>query len=273
VTRTGATGSLSALGCHWWFVDATGSLPAGAILNALPRKTLADSLGQAASGTQTSVGRLICSQQMVKIARMVCLDDIVVPPPAPGEKLDFRVLFGDDRPVEMEIGCGKGGFLLNRARELPHRGFFGIEWANKYYRFAADRMVRWQVTNVRLMRTDARHLVIHHIPVCSLTILHIYHPDPWPKKRHHKRRLIQPAFVAAAVDTLAPGGRIAIQTDHAEYFEQIRAVIGAEPRLSIVPFDVPQAGVVNGRVETNFEIKYLREGRAIYQIAVEKVRS
>jgi len=201
---------------------------------------------------------------------MVSLEDITVPPPAPSEKLDFHALFGDGRPVEMEIGCGKGGFLLNRARELPRRGFFGIEWANKYYRYAADRMVRWQVTNVRLMRTDARHLVIHHLLAGSLSVLHIYHPDPWPKKRHHKRRLIQPAFAAAAADALVPGGRIAIQTDHAEYFEQIRNVLGAEKRLSVVPFDVPRNGVVNGRVETNFEIKYLREGRSIYQIAMTK---
>ena len=73
--------------------------------------------------------------------------------------------------------------------------------------------------------------------------------------------------MAAAVDALVPGGRIAIQTAHAEYFEQIREVVGREPRLSPVPFDVPEAGVVEGRVETNFEIKYLREGRDIYQLA------
>jgi tRNA (guanine-N7-)-methyltransferase len=148
-----------------------------------------------------------------------------------------------------------------------------VEWANSFYRYAADRMVRWRVSNVRLMRTDARHLVIHHLPPGCLTILHIYHPDPWPKKRHHKRRLIQPPFVAAAVDALVPGGRIAIQTDYADYFEQIRRVLGAEPRLSEVPFDIPEAGVVEGRVETNYEIKYLREGRSIHQIAVVKVAS
>jgi len=194
-------------------------------------------------------------------------------PPGPGEKLDFRALFGDDQPVEMEIGCGKGGFLLRRARALPDRRFFGVEWANSFYRYAADRMVRWRVANVRLMRTDARHLVIHHLPPGRLTMLHIYHPDPWPKKRHHKRRLIQPPFVAAAVDALAPGGRIAIQTDHADYFEQIRGALAAEPRLAEVPFDIPEAGVVDGRVETNYEIKYLRAGRAIYRMAAVKAAS
>lgn len=199
---------------------------------------------------------------------VVTLEDITVSPPEPGEKLDFRAMFGCDRPVEMEIGSGKGGFLLSRARAIPDRCFFGVEYANKFYQYAADRMVRWGVTNVRLMRTDARHLVIHHLPPACLTILHIYHPDPWPKKRHHKRRLFQPAFVAAATEALVPGGRLAIQTDHAEYFAWIQEVTGAETRLSPVPFDIPEAGVVEGRVQTNFEIKYLREGRAIHQLAL-----
>jgi tRNA (guanine-N7-)-methyltransferase len=201
---------------------------------------------------------------------MLTVDDVLLLPPQIGEILDFGKVFGDRRPVELEIGSGKGGFLLNRARVHPDRGFLGIEWANKICRYAADRMVRWGVTNVRLMRADARHLVIYHVPASSLTLVHIYHPDPWPKKRHHKRRLIQPDFLAAAVKALVPGGRIAIQTDHAEYFEQIRQVVAAEPRLAEVPFDVPETGVVEGRVQTNYEIKYLREGRPIYQIAVMK---
>lgn len=201
---------------------------------------------------------------------MVTVEDIMVPPPEPGQTLDFEALFGDRRPVELEIGCGKGGFLLRRARTLPDHRFLGIEYANKFFRYAADRMARWQVTNVRLMRADAGHLVMHHLPPASVQILHVYHPDPWPKRRHERRRLIQPPFVSAVADVLVAGGRLAIQTDHADYFEQIREVVGRENRLVPVAFDVPEAGVREGRVETNFEIKYLREGRRIYQLAVQK---
>ena len=201
---------------------------------------------------------------------MITIDDIIVQPPEPGQILDFKALFGQDLPLEMEIGTGKGGFLLNRARSIPERLFFGMEWANKYFRYATDRMARWGVTNVRLMRVDAGHLVMHHLPPEAITILHIYHPDPWPKKRHHKRRLIQPAFISAATDALVPGGRIAIQTDHEEYFQQIRETVGQEKRLIMVPFDIPEAGIINGRVKSNFEIKYLRDGRSIYQIAWQK---
>jgi tRNA (guanine-N7-)-methyltransferase len=197
--------------------------------------------------------------------------DVIVAPPEAGQVLDFDALFGRSAPVEMEIGVGKGTFMLNRARNYPQRNFFGVEWANKFFLYAADRMARWGVTNVRLMRTDAAHLVRHAIPPGSLSMLHIYHPDPWPKKRHHRRRLIQPPFVSAACDALQIGARLAIQTDHAEYFEQIRAVLTAEPRLREIPFDAPEAGVVEGRVATNFEIKYLKEGRAIYQIAMQRI--
>jgi len=197
-------------------------------------------------------------------------EEIIVPPPEAGQLLDFALMFGRTSPVEMEIGSGKGGFLLNRARGHLERNFLGVEWANKFFRYAADRMARWGITNVRLLRTDASHLVTRHLPPASIIMLHIYHPDPWPKKRHHRRRLIQSPFVSAAVNVLVPGGRIAVQTDHAEYFEQIQKVLRAEPRLKEVEFNVPEAGVVEGRISTNYEIKYLREGRPIYQIAAER---
>jgi len=204
---------------------------------------------------------------------MTTIENITVPPPAPGDMLDFRAIFDRDAPVEMEIGTGKGGFLLNRAKAHADRNFFGVEWANQIYRYAADRMARWGVTNVRLMRADAQHLVIHHVPQASVTMLHIYHPDPWPKKRHHKRRLVQLPFIRAATEILILGGRIAIQTDHAEYFQYICDVLTQEPRLTVAPFDVPEAGVIEGQVSTNYEIKYLREGRTIHQIALMKATS
>jgi tRNA (guanine-N7-)-methyltransferase len=201
---------------------------------------------------------------------MLRIEDVILEPPAPGETLDLAAVFGPGVPVELEIGSGKGGFLLNRARALPQRGFLGVEWANQFFRYAADRMVRWSVPNVRMMRTDASHLVRHHLPPASLEMIHIYHPDPWPKTRHHKRRLIQEPLVAALAGVLKPGGRLALQTDHAEYFAQMQRVVGAEPHFTPVAFDVPEAGVVEGQVKTNFEIKYLREGRPIYQLAVRR---
>ncbi len=184
--------------------------------------------------------------------------------------LTWPAVFGNDRPVELEIGTGKAGFLLRRAQAFPDRNFLGIEWANEFYKYAVDRMQRWRVPNVRMLRTDAAHFIRVVCPRDSLTALHVYHPDPWPKKRHHKRRLFQPAFVEAAVTCLVPGGRWAVQTDHAEYFEIIAGLLRHHPALEEVAFDDPEFGVAGARVATNFEIKYLKEGRALYQLAVRR---
>ncbi|MEP0847512.1 MAG: tRNA (guanosine(46)-N7)-methyltransferase TrmB [Phycisphaerae bacterium] len=190
----------------------------------------------------------------------------------PAELADFSWLrlFGNGRAVELEIGTGKAGFLLRRAREHPEINFLGIEWANEFYRFAADRMRRWGVRNVRILRTDAGRFVREICPRASLAALHVYHPDPWPKRRHQRRRLFQPPFVDAAVECLLPGARWAVQTDHAEYFEVIRGLLLAHPRLEEIAFDDPAFGIEDERVETNFAIKYLKEGRPMYRIAVRR---
>ncbi|GMU80529.1 MAG: hypothetical protein AMXMBFR47_04000 [Planctomycetota bacterium] len=191
--------------------------------------------------------------------------------PADFPDFSWPRLFGSDRPVEVEIGIGKGTFLLRRARALPEVNFFGIEWANEFYRYSVDRMQRWNVPNVRIVRTDASLFIRNHCPPASIAVLHVYHPDPWPKKRHHKRRLFQRPFVDAAVRCLVPGGRLAVQTDHAEYFEIIQGLLRSTPDLEEVPFEAAEYGVDEAGLGTNFEVKYLREGRSIYRIACLKV--
>jgi len=201
---------------------------------------------------------------------MATLENIVVAPPGIGEVLDVVGLFDRDGPIEMEIGCGKGGFLLRQARDHPERNYLGLEWANKYYTYAADRFRRWGVTNVRVLRADARHLVIHQFPADVLSALHVYHPDPWPKKRHHKRRLFTAEFVDAAVRARRPGARWAVQSDHAEYFAVIRQRLLDHPNLEPTEFVDSDYGTIEERTETNFEAKYLREGRDIYRLAVRR---
>jgi|CXWL01.1.fsa_nt_gi tRNA (guanine-N7-)-methyltransferase len=201
---------------------------------------------------------------------MLAFDDIAVSPESLGEAADLPALFGNDHPVELEIGCGKGGFLLRQAQAHPDRNYLGIEWANEFYKFSADRMARWGLTNVRIMRTDAKHFLMHRLPAACLSALHVYHPDPWPKKRHHKRRLFSPDFMAAVVRVLRPEGRLAIQTDHAEYFEQIQQVVAARPELTPIAFDNADFGASDEGVKTNFEIKYEREGRPIYRLALSR---
>jgi tRNA (guanine-N7-)-methyltransferase len=198
------------------------------------------------------------------------LEDIIVAPPEEGVIVDPMAWFETPGPFELEIGCGKGGFLLSRAMANPHIRMLGIEWANKFYQFAADRMARRGIKNVRLMRTDAKRFVMRHLPLACISVLHLYHPDPWPKKRHHKRRLVQADFVDVAVRAMVPSGHWLVQSDHAEYFEQMSSLLGARVDLEMVAWEESDGSPDDDWKGTNYEIKYAREGRAIYRCAFRK---
>ncbi|MGB2986188.1 MAG: tRNA (guanosine(46)-N7)-methyltransferase TrmB [Phycisphaerae bacterium] len=195
------------------------------------------------------------------------MEDIIVDPPLEDEVVDPMAWFESPGPFEIEIGCGKGGFLLSRAKTNPHIRLLGIEWANKYFRHCADRMARWRIGNVRVMRTDAKYFVMHHLPPACVSALHLYHPDPWPKKRHHKRRLVQPDFVEAAVRVLGPGGTWLIQSDHEEYFGTIRDLLNQRSELTTISPEDTGVDTQPDWAGTNYEVKYSKEGRTIYRIA------
>jgi tRNA (guanine-N7-)-methyltransferase len=186
-------------------------------------------------------------------------------------RIDFIRLFGRSAPLHIEIGVGRGTFLLNQAKANPKTNFLGIEWANKYYRYSADRIGRWNLTNVRIIRTDAAVFIADFLPDACADCFHIYFPDPWPKKRHHKRRFFNTANAAQLLRCLKPAGSIRVATDHAEYFEQIKSVI-AEKADSLEEIDfLPAIGADTGEwVGSNFERKYLKESRPIFCIAVRK---
>jgi len=186
-------------------------------------------------------------------------------------KIDFVRIFGRPGPVHIEIGAGKGTFLLGQARAQPCDNFLGIEWARKYYRYAVDRIGRWGLTNVRIIRTDAAEFMADSVPDDSVDCLHIYFPDPWPKKRHHKRRFVCPANLEHLIRCLKSDGQLRIATDHTDYFEQIKLVLAARSDvLEEIDFIKP-AGAESGEwTGTNFERKYIKDNRPIYRIAVQK---
>jgi tRNA (guanine-N7-)-methyltransferase len=196
----------------------------------------------------------------------------VKPESIPG-MIDFDVLFGRSAPIEMEVGCGKGTFILEEARAFPDKNFFGIEWANKYYKLAVDRMGRWNTPNVRMMRTDAADFIAEHIPDASIGVFHLYFPDPWPKKRHNKRRFFCDENLAQLLRILKPNGIINVATDHADYFDQMIEVAERAIEQGVVKeIDfIRPAGAKDGEaVGTNFERKYLKEGRKTHTLALQK---
>ena len=183
--------------------------------------------------------------------------------------IDWATLFGNTNPVEMEIGCGKGTFLAEQARARKDTNFFGIEWARWYWRYTCDRLRRHGCLNARAIRAEAGFFIDEFVPDASISVLHISFPDPWPKARHNKRRLIQDKFMPKVMRILTPGGRLQVVTDHQDYFEQIDATIKGS---SLRPVDYSRPGSANEGefVGTNFERKYRREGRPFYAVAAVK---
>jgi tRNA (guanine-N7-)-methyltransferase len=183
--------------------------------------------------------------------------------------INWLDIFGNDHPVELEIGIGKGTFLTEQAKAHPETNFFGIEYARWFWRSASDRLRRNGCTNSRTVRAEANYFFSEFIPDASLSVIHVYFPDPWPKKRHHKRRLIQAPFIQQAIRTLIPGGRLQLVTDHQDYSEQMEKVIKAS-EMKIVDYNRPGSAGDGEFVGTNFERKYRRQNRPFYAIAATK---
>ncbi len=178
--------------------------------------------------------------------------------------LRWPELFGRRAPVDVEIGSGKGRFLLELAAACPDRDFLAVERARTYHRLVCDRAVRRGLDNVRLVLTTAEDLLHRLLPPASVDRLFVLFPDPWPKKRHHKRRLLRPAEVGAMAAALVPGGRLLVKTDHPGYAEAIGEVLADPPGLE--PVDA--AAAFEGLPLTGFERKYLDRGLEIHSWAL-----
>ena len=187
--------------------------------------------------------------------------DVAINPRETGfARLDLVELFGNENPVVLEIGSGKGRFLISSAVEQPEVNFIGIEKSLHYHRVIKERVQKRHLPNVRLINHDAFLVVREMLPDASLREIHIYFPDPWPRKREQKRRIIRPELLEQFRRVLVDDGSGIFVTDHRDYFEAaaplIEAAFRSERRIP-QPEDPPR---------TNYEKKYREEGRPIYEV-------
>ncbi|MEX0938372.1 MAG: tRNA (guanosine(46)-N7)-methyltransferase TrmB [Pirellulales bacterium] len=153
---------------------------------------------------------------------------------------DAGALFNRPAPLEVEVGSGKGLFMLRAAQQFPEHNFLGIEIAHKYARFAAARLAKHEIANAAMVQGDAQRVFREVLPDESLAAVHVYFPDPWWKKRHHKRRIMNDAFLGQVQRVLLPDGRLHFWTDVGDYFEESLARIAVVTSLA-GPFPVDAA--------------------------------
>lgn len=179
---------------------------------------------------------------------------------------DWPAIFGMPGPMVVEIGSGGGRFLLARAAAFPHTPFLGIEWAGKYFRLLRQRAAKRDLRNARVVRAEAAHFLNRYVGDSCVSELHIYFPDPWPKRRHLRRRLFGPDFVRDAHRVLIPGGRIFFASDFLAYFDEILKAL--RPAFSVIELPGPWPDAPGGL--TNYEIKYVASGRPIRRAVAMK---
>lgn len=182
--------------------------------------------------------------------------------------LDLDAVYGRRAPRVLEIGFGMGEALAELAQANPERDFLGLEVHTPGVGNLLKLVDANGLTNVRVISHDAVEVLTHMIPPDSFDGVHIFFPDPWPKKRHHKRRLIQPAFVQLLASRLRPGGYLHLATDWVEYAAQMLAVASAEPALANTVADYAPRPA--SRPHTKFEERGIRLGHEVRDLLFRK---
>src|SRR5438876_12297802 len=178
--------------------------------------------------------------------------------------LEFDRIFSHFASVEIDLGCGDGTFLTAMARENPKHNFLGIERLLGRVRSVCRKVARLDLKNARILRMESNYAVTHLLPPGSVKTFHLLFPDPWPKRRHHRRRAFTPEFLSSVHRGLIAGGLFHVATDHADYFHQIERVIAATDIfvISREQYHFPP---------TSFEQKYVARGLSIHRLLLRKV--
>lgn len=175
-------------------------------------------------------------------------------------------IFGSGRPLEVDLGCGDGKFLLEMAEHHSDRDFLGVERLLGRVRKVCKKSKKRKLANLKVLRLESRYVVEWLLAPASVTRLHLLCPDPWPKARHHRRRLIQEDFLKAVVRVLEPGGEFLFKTDHDEYFEWAEEKVAEFKRLERLEW--PDNAFFYPK--TDFQLQWEAEGKRLQGIRLRK---
>ena len=191
----------------------------------------------------------------------------------PNGRLDLSALFGRNAPRVLDIGFGDGEALATSAANYPSLDYLGIEVHEPGIGHLLLLLEKAALANVRVIARDATEVVPASLPDASFAAVNLFFPDPWPKKRHHKRRIVQPVFVAEIARVLEPGGLLHVATDWADYAEHTRAVVAGNPDfVPVVPDDMCQNPLAF-RPPTKFERRGRRLGHEVVDLYYRKLRT
>jgi tRNA (guanine-N7-)-methyltransferase len=177
-------------------------------------------------------------------------------------RLDLAEICREGRLLEVDLGCGDGSFLMEMARHYPERDFLGVERLLGRVRKVCKKLTRRQLENVRVLRLESRYVVEWLLPEASVSRLHLLCPDPWPKLRHHRRRVMQLEFLEAVRRSLVPGGEFLFMTDHEEYFEWAAEKVAAYGKFERLEW----AEDTFFYPKTDFQMQWEAEGKSMFRL-------
>lgn len=180
--------------------------------------------------------------------------------------LPLEKIFNISNPLEIDVGCGKGRFLLRKAAENPDVNFLGIERQLKRVRKINRKIVQQTLSNVKLLKVEASYAISFLLPSNSVSTFYIFFPDPWPKRRHHSRRLYNPFFLDSLWSRLVPDGKIHTATDHLDYFKEISRLFENDKRFEQIDTYVPSK-----EHRTWFEDLFIQQGCSIGRASFRKL--
>jgi tRNA (guanine-N7-)-methyltransferase len=180
--------------------------------------------------------------------------------------LTFEAVYPKVCPLEVDLGCGSGRFLIEMAQRFPQRNFLGVERLLGRVRKVRRKACQLKLENVRVLRLEIEYTVRFLLGVGKIARFHLNFPDPWPKRRHHPRRVADAEFFGFVHSALEPNGEIWIKTDHEDYFSRI-ASSAAEclQHFREMPWEESESAL------TDFEVAYREEGRPVYRLRLRKI--